>query len=502
MIKEPLKLLDDLPPITAEQEDEIADKFPHYAFYVNKPNDEIEYYCTGCHCMRTNSKSNRIFTNVLKFKHNEVYQCPYCGHIITAKAEGRGRRTLQNKGKFALFSAVKGRLYIRVIEAKQQFYNDTYEPEYFYNNEYLYVYERKAMQRFNIKYCPDRGGWNFSPMKSNGYLPGATWNTPGYFNVIGISVAEIYKTDLKYSEVLNFATNTYDQIKYLQYYVRHNNIEYIVKAGFNKLAEDIVHNGFGNIVKWKSNNLLKMLGIRKEDLNWVRNFDGKRLLFYQKALKNEPNLKNVGAFVSKIESSDLSIIDEIKDLTGLRLSKIKSYIDRKVGYRLILWRDYLQMSSELPAGITEPMPKDLSAAHDRVLDEKRFFREKHNNAKIKERSENLKRFIFETEELCMIIPSCGEEIVYEGKALKHCVGGYVQRHADGKTNIFFIRRKSEPLKPYFTIEVSNNYTIIQCHGYRNERFSEKPKEIIEFEKQYKIFLEELRNGRTNSKRTA
>lgn len=95
----------------------------------------------------------------------------------------------------------------------------------------------------------------------------------------------------------------------------------------------------------------------------------------------------------------------------------------------------------------------------------------------------------------MKAPESGTEIILEGKMLQHCVGGYVQRHADGKTNILFIRKKDEPDMPYFTVEVSNDYQIIQCHGYKNEATCAKPDEIIDFEKRYTDFLEELKNER-------
>ena len=60
-----------------------------------------------------------------------------------------------------------------------------------------------------------------------------------------------------------------------------------------------------------------------------------------------------------------------------------------------------------------------------------------------------------------------DEIVDEGKALKHCVGGYADRHVNGRTVILFLRRRDRPHTPLATIEMNGN-RIVQVHGYRNE----------------------------------
>ena len=45
---------------------------------------------------------------------------------------------------------------------------------------------------------------------------------------------------------------------------------------------------------------------------------------------------------------------------------------------------------------------------------------------------------------------------------------YGQRHAEGKTAIFFIRRKSRPNEPYYTLELDEKKrTVRQNRGLRN-----------------------------------
>ena len=65
------------------------------------------------------------------------------------------------------------------------------------------------------------------------------------------------------------------------------------------------------------------------------------------------------------------------------------------------------------------------------------------------------------------VPETAAEIVAEGRALCHCVGGYAPRHMEGKVTILFLRSAEEPDKALCTIEM-NGTRLVQIHGYRNE----------------------------------
>ena len=76
-----------------------------------------------------------------------------------------------------------------------------------------------------------------------------------------------------------------------------------------------------------------------------------------------------------------------------------------------------------------------------------------------------------------------QEIMDEGRILKHCVAGYADRHMQGQVTILFMREAAAPDKPFLTIEMAGN-KLVQIHGYRNEglysakgRFAPDPREV-------------------------
>lgn len=92
--------------------------------------------------------------------------------------------------------------------------------------------------------------------------------------------------------------------------------------------------------------------------------------------------------------------------------------------------------------------------------------------------ERLEKFEYETDadDFVIRIPHELSEITTEGAVLHHCVGGYVHSHASGETNIIFLRRKDEPTRPFYTIEIKHD-TVIQIHGMNNRWLGNNPEAV-------------------------
>lgn len=369
------------------------------------------------------------------------------------------------------------------------------------------------MQRFAYNWY----GKSFYQMKTDGIIPSASqglawyWGPSektlysGWDSTVLLNLDVIADTDLRYScaDELSDRYTVHEILKWLNLYVRHNNAEYLIKGGFDRIA-DLLMNGQLklNKIHWKENNLLKMLGCRKTDIHSFAEYGTNEIELYRNIIKEEPNIQNASGFISSLSKLGTFAVNEIHD-AGVKYRQILKY--GKNHQRVMLWKDYLDNCKRLPEGIEELMPAHLEQAHDRAVEKVAYYTNKAEAEMIAKRAKTLKPLLMDTQNLVMLAPETGEEIISEGKILKHCVGGYVNRHARGDTVILFIRHKASPSIPYFTIEVNpKSLTIVQCHGYKNERESnyKKPPEIVEFEQQYTKFLEDIKNVRNNSKRTA
>lgn len=84
------------------------------------------------------------------------------------------------------------------------------------------------------------------------------------------------------------------------------------------------------------------------------------------------------------------------------------------------------------------------------------------------------KFEYADDNFSIVVPEEMNKITKEGVYLHHCVGGYISRVAEGRTNILFLRRSEEIEIPFFTIEVNNHNEVIQIHGLYNRWLGNEP----------------------------
>jgi hypothetical protein len=74
-----------------------------------------------------------------------------------------------------------------------------------------------------------------------------------------------------------------------------------------------------------------------------------------------------------------------------------------------------------------------------------------------------KAFEFEHGDFIVVLPTCGQDLIDEGRNMHHCVGGYVNKIVEGSDYIVFIRRKDNPEQCYLTCEVDTEGHIRQYY---------------------------------------
>ena len=113
-------------------------------------------------------------------------------------------------------------------------------------------------------------------------------------------------------------------------------------------------------------------------------------------------------------------------------------------------------------------PHDLMAAHDEASVQMAKRKEAGRADLFRLRRKYLSKWAFSADGLLIRPAASQQELTDEGNRLHHCVSTYGQRHAEGETAIFFIRRKSRPNEPYYTLELDEKKrTVRQNRGLRN-----------------------------------
>ena len=327
-------------------------------------------------------------------------------------------------------------------------------------------------------------------------------------NTYAILNANAYRqSDMKYSQVGGEYFRC--PLSYLKLYIKHPNLEYLIKSGYGHLIEEN-HNYYNDEitvevnhrVDLKSNNLLKMLGLNRTEFKVLQGHE-KSYSSFLLWREEYPKLKPQDWLTLAITFySEHGTLQRFIEQTGLKPVRLARYL-RESDVNLHDYSDYLQQCRQLGYPLRDTainMPHDFYAMHERLS---MLIQTKANESLMREFRKNYtsrKRLEYESGSLILVQPESIDEIANEGKTLCHCVGGYAERHAKGITNILFLRRKSEPDKPFYTVEVSRELKVMQCYGYKNNKAgNDKPPEIEAFEKDYQHYLEELKREQKRNK---
>lgn len=112
-------------------------------------------------------------------------------------------------------------------------------------------------------------------------------------------------------------------------------------------------------------------------------------------------------------------------------------------------------------------PRNLKATHARVVAAMKYKESKELADKFAKQARRLEPLAWQHDGLCIRPARDESELIGEGKALGHCVGGYGQEHCAGKS-IFFVRKADSPDLPYYTLQLDTKTgKVLQNRGKRN-----------------------------------
>lgn len=304
-------------------------------------------------------------------------------------------------------------------------------------------------------------------------------------------------------------------VMYLRLYQQHPNVENLLLSGLPMVLDDLLNEArhFGGWdqknskglplvkdIRWGEVRPDRMLGLTKEELRLGRE-QGWDAFFWRLFVRTKDHGERLtgediqNAFLLG-DRNTLSLIDQGPVGKSIRyLHKQQERYDWAYNDPYVAEEDYEELREPVPGAYSDVttlldywaacralgrnlddvqvrFPRNLIEAHDAALEQRRIAEAKKADAalapRFRIRRRQLAKYIFEADGLKIIPAGSRAELQKEADTLHHCVWTYAQRHANGETAIFFIRRTVEPKTPYYTLELDEkNLTVRQNRGLRN-----------------------------------
>lgn len=297
-------------------------------------------------------------------------------------------------------------------------------------------------------------------------------------------------------------------MEYLHLYCKHPNVEYLLKSGYKHLITARCTGWWGQNnriecsrhINWKSNSLLKMLGLSRTEFKLLEGHEE----YYEAYVEWRdvfPKIRPEGllTIAEQFKHEHGSMQNFCKD-TGLKPDRIARYLK---SHKILNWEysDYLSQCRKLQYDLHDTaisMPRRFKEMHTRCSEIVKYNATQEMQKNLADRMAMRQFLEFAFGGLFIRQPVSADEIIAEGKALHHCVGGYAERHANGKLHIMFIRSADKPDVPFYTMEVSTDGSIVQVRGMRNCKTTPEVDALMEA---YRDYLAEV-FGREKRRKTA
>lgn len=310
-------------------------------------------------------------------------------------------------------------------------------------------------------------------------------------------------------------------VAYLRLYQMHPQVENLLMNGLPMLLAELIDKEIGGRVwsnnkkgrvyldeiNWDEREPAKMLGLNREELRMAQDMGWCAFLWRLYIMAREKGERlSEDDLINAHRLGDEGAIDLVeqgpvgKSIAYL-LRQIERYgeneetdpyvvVEEFLSVQMLM--DYWNMCEALGMDLSDKhvrFPRDLCLAHDQVMGRQRERKNELLEEKFRERAEALEKFSFQWDGLIIRAASSQQELNDEGKQLGHCVGTYADKHASGRSSIFFIRHADNQEKSYFTLELDEKrLKVLQNRGKGN---CDRTDEVERFEA---VWLEWIRAG--------
>ncbi len=153
------------------------------------------------------------------------------------------------------------------------------------------------------------------------------------------------------------------------------------------------------------------------------------------------------------------------------------YADNLSGF-LVEWCDTLEMQKRIYGKIKDKYPQHLPEVHNQLSYKYRLMKDKIDKNLFTKRSKETSKFEANIDEYVFIAPREPQDFYDEATQQSNCLAGYVNRYAEGKDHIIFMRYSKTPEESLVTIELDLEGNLIQACQANNRRITEEQEKII------------------------
>lgn len=456
--------------------------FKHSRYIFTRRQGKQQYgYCTHC---KQEFKSHG-------YSHNSIQTCPGCNSKCAIKASGRGRKKMIDEAYFVYYEKSTkdpGIIVARGFYAVRDYSENYHSVQTLYAERTRYIFtpgKSLMFERYGYYSMAKTMQFGTFDLRKSVHSLFGQYNADNKRFIATKYSRESVRKAVKDTPFSWSGWESYkhqDMVKFFDLYSKYPSIEYLTKLGFEdvvnaKLAGEMTY----GTIYWRGKTLFKVLRLTKKELNEIKaskvSVDPLFLKLLQLSRKDGSKLSPTEIWALRkhqfhlddllITLKHTSLRKSFNYLTGQLVKHSKHFANFYSA--LTTWRDYISDCIALEMNLKEEVvffPRNLYTAHQNTIKQIKLNEDKALNVKIKLRAPHLKNYYFEYLDLFIRAAKSTRELIDEGKALNHCVGGYAARYAKGEVDILFIRKVSEPDKPYFTVEIRNK-KIWQARGKRN-----------------------------------
>ncbi|MDR1548998.1 MAG: PcfJ domain-containing protein [Hungatella sp.] len=450
----------------------------HFIFYDYVRKGAKSGYCTWC----------RREVPVSKPKYNANGICKCCGHKIQFKSRGRAGSVFTDEVIVYLLQKCQSGFVVRQFAARAYYsIKDHISPSISCIEERRIMYDKELKETpyYYGRYRHSNYRWIKGEKPEYGFLYYRNYRTKEEMrgSVYKRTIPHLSKGSLRKTGLPQMiqAADLINPREYLNILGKRPYLERLVKAKLNTLAWSVISEA-AELEVSNDGDFAKALGIDKGRMRRLRvNGGGYAYLEWLKFEKRKG--MNISEPVIQFFLYNGIMPESLKFITGkMAPVRICNYLNmqykesgRSPVELVSTWHDYMAMAGRLKMDLEQELiykPKKLIKSHDdlvKILGNKDVtlqaseILEKYPDVdaicqQIKDKYE------YRDKEYAVVVPDRTEDIILEGHALGHCLHSsdiYFERIQTRESYILFLRKASEPDRPYYTLEIEPGGTARQ-----------------------------------------